>query len=85
MRLSEILADRIAAGRYKLRVMIRQAPLQSGLNASHKQRSPMPTRTPLLGALRSLFRDAQIAKARGTTIEAVREARGVSRRTFLAW
>jgi monoamine oxidase len=53
----------------------------------------MPAKTPLLGALRSLFRDAQTAKAHGVTVEAIREARaieaelarrrGVSRRAFL--
>jgi len=53
----------------------------------------MPTRTPLLGALRSLFRDVQTAKAHGVSVEALREARalqselarrrGISRRTFL--
>src|SRR5262245_60398973 len=53
----------------------------------------MTTRTPLLGALRSLFRDARIAKAQGVAVNAVRDARticgertrrdGVSRRTFL--
>jgi len=53
----------------------------------------MPTKTPLLGALRSFFRDAQIANAHGVPIDALREVRaihserarrrGVSRRTFL--
>ena len=53
----------------------------------------MPTKTPLLGALRSLFRDVQTAKAHGVSVEALREARalqselarrrGISRRTFL--
>src|SRR4029078_11080785 len=53
----------------------------------------MPTKTPLLGALRSFFRDAQIAKAHALSIDALREIRaihaeratrrGVSRRTFL--
>ena len=53
----------------------------------------MPTKTPLLGALRSFFRDAQIAKAHALPIDALREVRavhaerarrrGVSRRTFL--
>ena len=53
----------------------------------------MPTKTPLLGALRSFFRDAQIAKAHAVSIDALREIRaihaeragrrGVSRRTFL--
>ncbi len=53
----------------------------------------MPTKTPLLGALRSFFRDAQIAKAHAVSIDALREVRaihaerarrrGVSRRTFL--
>ena len=54
----------------------------------------MPTKTPLLGALRSFFRDAQIAKAHALSIDALREVRavhaeraqrrGVSRRTFLS-
>src|SRR6187431_310980 len=53
----------------------------------------MSTKTPLLGALRSLFRDAQIAHARGVSVDALREIRavhaelarqrGVSRRRFL--
>ena len=53
----------------------------------------MPTKTPLLGALRSFLRDAQIAKAHGVPVDALREVRaihaerarrrGVSRRTFL--
>ena len=53
----------------------------------------MPTRTPLLGALRSYFRDARIASAHGVSVNALREVkaihaerarrRGVSRRTFL--
>ena len=53
----------------------------------------MTTRTPLLGALRSLFRDARLAKAHGVGIEAIRDVRvlraeragrnGVSRRRFL--
>ena len=52
----------------------------------------MPTKTPLLGALRSFFRDAQIANAHGVPIDALREVRaihaerarrrGVSRRTI---
>jgi monoamine oxidase len=51
-------------------------------------------RTPLLGSLRSLFRDARAARAHNLSLEALREvraahaehvaARGVSRRTFLA-
>jgi monoamine oxidase len=54
----------------------------------------MSTKTPLLGALRTFFRDAQIARARGVSVEALREVRavqaelarqrGVSRRRFLA-
>jgi monoamine oxidase len=54
----------------------------------------MRTKTPLLGALRSLFRDVQIASVRGVSVGALREframhaeqtrQRGVSRRTFLA-
>ncbi len=53
----------------------------------------MRTKTPLLGALRSFFRDVQIANARGVSVGALREVRamraelarrrGVSRRTFL--
>ena len=53
----------------------------------------MSTKTPLLGALRSFFRDAHIANARGVSIEALHEIRavqaelarqrGVSRRQFL--
>src|SRR5436190_3911824 len=53
----------------------------------------MSTKTPLLGALRTFFRDAQIARARGVSVEALREVRavhaelarqrGVSRRRFL--
>jgi monoamine oxidase len=51
-------------------------------------------RTPLLSTLRCLFRDARIARARGVSLETLREvraghaervnARGVSRRAFLA-
>src|SRR6186997_2925242 len=53
----------------------------------------MPTRTPLLGALRSFLRDARVAKAHALSIDDLREVRaihperpgwrGVSRRTFL--
>src|SRR5262245_16433523 len=53
----------------------------------------MSTRTPLLGALRSCFRDVQIARRRGVSVEALRgiravraelaRQRGVSRRRFL--
>ena len=53
----------------------------------------MSAKTPLLGALRSLFRDVQTANAHGFSVEALREVRaahaelarrgGVSRRTFL--
>jgi monoamine oxidase len=53
----------------------------------------MPTKTPLLGALRSFLRDARIAKTHGVSVDALREVRavrtelarqrGVSRRTFL--
>ena len=51
-------------------------------------------RTPLLSALRCLFRDASLARASGLSLEAFREvrarhverarARGISRRAFLA-
>ena len=47
-------------------------------------------RTPLLNALRSVFRDARIARAHGLSLEALHEARaahaerGISRRAFLA-
>src|SRR5262245_38284488 len=37
----------------------------------------MPTKTPLIGALRSFFRDAQIAKAHAVSIDALREARAI--------
>lgn len=53
----------------------------------------MSAKTPLLGALRSLFRDVQTANAHGFSVEALRDVRaahaelagrgGVSRRTFL--
>ena len=53
----------------------------------------MSTKTPLLGVLRSLLRDARVAKTHGVPVDALREVRafrtelatqrGVSRRTFL--
>ena len=72
---------------------MRGAPARAHASLLAATKVCMPTKTPLLGALRSFFRDAQIAKAHGVPVDALREVRaihaerarrrGVSRRTFL--